>query len=714
MGKPDKLTSSRARPAASPLPRAAMPLAPDVRPWLPDWLKLGAALLFVTGAAFGVLEVHYSTDTWIGLAAGRQILTEPQFPKTDTFSYTFTGTTWYNQNWLSHVYFWLLYDKLGPDAVVYGTWAVGYLTFFLVLLAARLRCGSWLAATLAAALVAIASRDWLSARPATVQFLFVSALWLALSALAGQTERRRWWPVALLAGVFLLWPHAHGSFVLGYGLTGLLVACFLLARVLRRKIALSDAQILAVIAVVVVTAILGAVLSPYGIENYLHPTKVAKSDIFRQVGEWHPPYREGMFPPVTRFWIAFAVAFATPLAALMLRFLDPLVSGRAAPPSATGRAEHARSSPRSGSAAAPSRADWPRLIFDLTAVAIGLGMAMWARRFAPMFYILSTPALAALTMHLARGLSPLIRVHVRDGIVASTWLIAGFSVYVVVRNAYNELVLDVAKDARRAREVDVHNSLLDRVTRFDSSPRDALDFLARNHLKPKIVTDWKLAGPVMFFVPGAQVYIDGRAQQVYDEEHYMSYLYITNGAGGPTMSLTDRLVKSGTDTMLLPMWSAMDRLVAAIQSDPQWVLVLQSHRGSIWFRQGTPIFDEVLRRERAGDLWWPEKPVAQAGRASFLMGFLPEQMDRAVALWQAAVAREIELGLHVYAAIAVGLRDLNRAPEAAAYLSDERNRIARLSDLAPELRSGLLESIRRAENALASPPSRTPTRPSGG
>jgi hypothetical protein len=79
-----------------------------LRAWLYTGLKAllwgGPILLFLAATAFGILEVHSSTDTWIGLAAGRQIYTADEFPKTDTFSYTFNGEVWYNQNWLTHLF----------------------------------------------------------------------------------------------------------------------------------------------------------------------------------------------------------------------------------------------------------------------------------------------------------------------------------------------------------------------------------------------------------------------------------------------------------------------------------------------------------------------------------------------------------------------------------------------------------------------------------
>jgi hypothetical protein len=183
--------TKRTRPRNTP-PGPTSPTIARRAAALPSWTKAGTALFFLAACVYGVLEVHYSTDTWIGLAAGRQILSSPAFPKTDTFSYTFHGQTWFNQNWLSHVFFWLLYDRIGPSAVVIGTWTVGVGLFACVLLATKLRSGSWTAAMLAAAIVAVATRDWLRVRPATIQFFLLALLWLSVSALLSQGARRRW------------------------------------------------------------------------------------------------------------------------------------------------------------------------------------------------------------------------------------------------------------------------------------------------------------------------------------------------------------------------------------------------------------------------------------------------------------------------------------------------------------------------------------------
>jgi len=577
----------------------------------------GIVLLYVAACAWGVLEVHYSNDTWIGLAAGRQIMTEPSFPKTDTFSYPFYGQIWFNQNWLSHVFFWLLYDKLGPTALVIGTWAVSFGTFAFVLGATWFRSRSSVAAFFAATAVAVSSRDWLSIRPATIQFFLLAATWFSLSALLGQGERRRWWPIALLLLILGAWPHAHGSFLFGFGLLGLFLGCAALAGLLSKKFSVRSAislrQGIALAAVGVVAVGLSVVLSPYGIENLTHPFKIVESEVFRRVGEWFPPYRLGQFPAVTRFWIFFAMAVASPLVMLALRLLTAPVSAHHGFPinSTSVRAQRQASMRSKGPAGRPQMAatsgEKPPcldvILFDIASVGIGLYMAMFARRFAPVFYILATPVIVSWIMQLARPLPARARHVGWWGAVCGCWIGAVVSIGVTAHFAYKELVTDLGPS--------VGYDLLDRVTCTYRTPSLSLEFLLRNDLKPNVMTEWKVAGSVMFFVPGARVFIDGRAQQVYTEDHFLAYSGLMSVPPAKAAAASDLLDHFKTDVVLLPKWDAARPLITALERQPQWQMVLNEPQSILWVRQGSPVLDELIRRQQAGTLWWPEQPAQQ-------------------------------------------------------------------------------------------------------
>ncbi len=686
MARPEKKRSRGTRPTAAP-EREALEKPPSAVP-LPGYLKylqVGVILLFVVACAHGVLEVHSSTDTWIGLAAGRAIFSEPEFPVADTFSYTFNGDTWFNQNWLSHVYFWILYDYIGPDWVVYGTWFLGAITFVSVLLATRLRCGSWFAATLAAAVVAFATRDWLSARPATTQFACISVLWLALMALWSQGERRRWWPLLIILLDFLAWTHAHGSFIFGYMLIVMFLGCALLPWIARgiwgRQLDIQPGtalwQLGVVVALALVTAVLGIVLSPYGVDNFTHPLLVTESKVFRQVSEWRPPYLSANFPHVGRFWTAFGIAVAAPVIALILLAVDRATLAGAG-------AQNKRRSVR------PWYLGAELTLFDIAAVAGGLYMVMFARRFAPIFYILSTPALVAWIMLIVRRMSAQMRLMARAGLVFAACIAAV---------ALGKWTFQLARhELYTINPPDRHYNLLERVTRFDHTPQEALEFISHNKLSVNVMAEWTQAGLIMFFAPTAKVFIDGRSQQVYDEKHYLLYTALLNFPPEHESKVVELLASKGTEMVLLRRTPATMRLMNAVAHAKDWHIIYRSQYAFMFVQRDGRFEQTLAMRERAGDLWWPDTPEGLAARGRLLVTTEPAETVRGAALGMAAIERKPEVGLAGYAWICGAMLRDARADEALEYLRTERARLAtRPPDMRQDVHAALLKEIARCE-----------------
>lgn len=754
--------------ARSPVPRTARgtwPIADQpATSRLPRWVLLGPLLLFAAGSVFGMLEVHSSTDTWIGLAAGRQILEQTRFlnlretfPKMDTFSFTFEGQPFFNQNWLTHVYFWLLYDGFGRSAVIIGTWALCVAIFTFVLLATRVRSGSWLAATLAASLVAIATRDWVSPRPATMQFFCLATLWFLLSVLlrvpeggadqrthsprtdagaagppapsettrGGRAEHtqgdRRWWAILALLPLLVVWSNAHGSFLFGYGLVGLFGACWLVARafeLIRRRRGLAtitDAQALVVGLLTVLAAGLTIMQGPFGLENFTHQFKVTTSPKFREVGEWHPPdlsahppYRAGQlllferipvilrvlltgqlgldqaFPPVGRFWWALRAVVICFVVALLLRLAGRFFGAPPGPPP-LGRGRY------------PLQA----LLVDVAAVAIGLYMAFFARRFAPILYILATPALVVWLLLLCGRLSSGWRVRVRDVLVVASWPAALAMAGLTWRQAYADLV-----EPFRGRS---GFDLLARVTRLDGSSREVFDFLTRNELRVKLLTEWTQAGVVMFHVPSAQVFMDGRAQQVYSEEHYVQYSkdWWHSPAEGP--QALARLTELGTDTVLLRAREHAVMHRTLVQSG-RWLPVLYGEVGwRLYMRADSQPMRVVLQRERTGQMWWPENARGHFSRGRLLLELSPLKVDQALEHLKIACGLEPQMGLEGYPIITSALVHAQRREEAEAYLLREAQRIQGEAGLETGVRELLVRTIQeclrtvRKQSGVASP-----------
>src|SRR5688572_10585728 len=136
--------------------------------------RLVPLLLGATLVAFGIwtaLETVSATDLYWAMAAGRWIVGHGAIPRTDVFSYTYGGAPWSNQEWLTQVLFWELYQHGGGTAVALFRIVV---TIGLLGLAAWLgwrRGADAVAATALACAAGVVCRPNLDIRPHLFQFL---------------------------------------------------------------------------------------------------------------------------------------------------------------------------------------------------------------------------------------------------------------------------------------------------------------------------------------------------------------------------------------------------------------------------------------------------------------------------------------------------------------------------------------------------------------
>ncbi|HUW84567.1 MAG TPA: hypothetical protein VMZ31_17430 [Phycisphaerae bacterium] len=665
--------------------------SPDRRVIL-SFLRAGPVLLFVLAATYGDLEQHHSNDTWIALDAGRQIIDELGYvPKVDTFSYTFNGKPWFNQNWLSHVMYYWLYSRISPDAAVYGKYLICAAMFLLMLAAARARSRSWMAALIGTAIVSAASLRWLSPRPESSGFLCMAGLMACLAWLSNPDKKKRLWPALLLLPWFVVWGCAHGSFIFGYGMVVVFLGCWALTRLVRPKSALtSDRQVIAIVACTLAAVIITVIVSPFGVENLTHPFKVAESEVFRRVSEWRPPYVTANFPPALPFWVALATGVAALGAAVAVRSawaIEPKQRNPLRPPTPWG-------------------------LFDLAAIIIGLYMAMWARRFAPILYIVALPSLLVFIMRL---LWPIPR-RVRDAwqvLALASWVGSVVLAIVIVRHVDRCYVAPYAN--RHSFDPDRASfNLLERTIQYDRSPGIAIEFLKRNNFQANLVTHWVYAGPVMFHAPGVKVYIDGRSQQVYSEEHYIRFQRFwtqlpPNLPPARYEAARKRVVQrimqvldeSGTDAVMLRMTPSTRLFLPAIDTSPQWVLTLYTGTTHLYLRRGCDMLSRVRQAEQEGRLWWPELPEALIARAHLWLARGPDGFQQSLTYFRAAVDGRLTLGLVVYPRMVDLWLRMGRPDYARQYL---REQAARIRDpavgLSDGVRRNLLARIEQIQQAM--------------
>jgi hypothetical protein len=207
----------------------ATPTKTDHGVWVRFLVPSVADLLFAVllfGLSCGALGRLLLRDAGIGwhIRNGQQMLLTHAITRTDSFSSTMNGKTWYAWEWLYDVVFAVIHHAMGLNGVVFYSAAIIAATFVLTL-HLGLRRGGNLPITLFLLILALAaSAVHFLARPHVLSWL-LTVVWFELldSAASGPAseQRRRllWLPV-----VMLLWVNVHGGFVLGFVLLAVYLA----------------------------------------------------------------------------------------------------------------------------------------------------------------------------------------------------------------------------------------------------------------------------------------------------------------------------------------------------------------------------------------------------------------------------------------------------------------------------------------------------------
>jgi hypothetical protein len=355
-------------------------------------------------------------------------------------------------------------------------------------------------------------------------------------------------------------------------------------------------------------------LGPFGFENFTHGEKIRGSEVFRGVQEWKSLLEPARFPPVWRVWSVIGVGIgsvvtAGVLAALLTR---PRVvsTTRAKPPTRPIQKSPSR-------AMIVARTVIQSLaLYDLAMIGIGLGLTLWARRFAPILFIFGAPALAALVLAFLRRVDRETLGPLRWGLMSVSWVIAGVVVGLTVRDV-RETLLAPARERP-------HATLLDLVTDYAWAAHDSIQYLKRNELSVNLMTEWTQGGPVMFYAPNARLFMDGRAQQVFDEATYRD-MEIVRYVSNPQLSRTERERarrdalrvldsptranrmpdRARTDAVLIRRGANLEGMRQALAVEAGWVAVGGGSEATLYVRRDSEAFRAIEKRRTDGREWRP-------------------------------------------------------------------------------------------------------------
>ena len=234
---------------------------------------LGLVVPFVLGSS---LLIFNDGDVRWHIAAGQWILDHRALPTADPFSFTFPGAKWVTFEWLSQLLFGSAH-RLAGFAGVAALASLALVALHLVVVSqARRHVGPWGIAT-TIILMDLALIPMMLARPHLLAWPLLAA-WIAILLRARDSDR-----VPSIAAALLIvpWANLHGSWALG-----IVIAAFVaLDHCLERRWEWRVVRGWLLFGIVSTAA---AILTPNGLDGFLHPLTVSKLETLPLIVEWRP------------------------------------------------------------------------------------------------------------------------------------------------------------------------------------------------------------------------------------------------------------------------------------------------------------------------------------------------------------------------------------------------------------------------------------------
>jgi tetratricopeptide (TPR) repeat protein len=582
-------------------PRGADPRALGSIGWICAAL-IGACAWFQPSVA--------GSDLWWHLASGRDIWERGQVPTVDSFSFTFAGREWMNHEWLWDLLYWGLY-RIDPEVLAFFHLSILLATYALVLRCCVRFSGSPGASALVLWAAAASAHWFLDIRP-HVYTLLLTAVLLATH----ERPLRLWlWPPLLI-----VWTNVHAGFVFGIGVVGLLAVVHSV-RALRAGSGPLLGRLRPVSRdwICVGLCMAAALLNPWGWRILEYPLAYmpgVSQSTYSTLIEWRPPglALDGLAARGLLGWLATFQGRFMVLAALV---------------------------------AAGALRSWRPHPFLVSLAAVALLMALRSRRFIPLFGVCAAPLAAIFLAAVLADLQARLQRFAasRRAAPAVQRALAG------ERGRVAGAVAALALALLFWRGSPLRGDLFETWTQSDLYPRAAARYLAALGPPARVLNLYNWGGYLMLHVPGAQVFIDGRANTLYDETLLGDYMSISGGDPG----VRARLARHRPDIAMFPNDASARAL---LDQSPPWRLVYGDVTALLLVPPDSPLLSRPL--PEPGPIVGEEPQyLRQLARALRSAG----DLDGARAKLEAALARDpLQVGAYTeLAEIAVTRGDMHEA-----------------------------------------------------
>jgi hypothetical protein len=460
-----------------------------------DFAHVLMGCVLVLAAAAVVWSIPRSSgDLFTALAGGRDVVSG-KLASPDTWSFSTENRIRINQNWGADLIIYIIHELSGElGLLILKAAIIGACALFLML-SLRTAGRSWALSLAVSGIIICSINLYAILRPNLFSLCFVP---LELFFLYESRKHPRYIWIAGLINI--VWANTHGGFAFGLIMMGLWSACTIIPDLVVYK---AKPLILRwePAAALIVTILLCGIASPFGFTNIVFPFNMMGNGLWNTIRDWLPIWSPEI---VTKFKTPIGFLFALVSITLSLSIIRIVVC-------MTDKKPAKRSEDPTRSGANESGI----IAFEAIAAIVASIMAVVSNRFLPIGLLMLAPLFA----RQAAWLLDITRAKLILPLSCASMLV---------------FVVFVARDV--ALKYDANNplffagegSLFDKMHYVNSTnDRELAGFIEANDIKGNILSPWDWEGYIRWMNPRLKVFIGGRAQQVYKEETFREFLFLS-------------------------------------------------------------------------------------------------------------------------------------------------------------------------------------------
>jgi hypothetical protein len=498
-------------------------------------------------------------------------------------------TGWINQNWLTHVIFYLLVPKSSyedglnftSNALVYWKFAIYVVTIVCVYYTGRLLGVNPALSAVFSCFALFEGRSFLDIRPAGFSNMLVAVFLLILVL----TTYRNILYIWLIVPVTVFWCNVHGGYIYVFIMLVPFVALNLLTCISKKRfVSIGLKGIYHTIAAGIVTFVAVILFNPFHLTNLTHTFIISVSkhaERWRDIHEWHPAFDwtnpVGTAVPFLVMYIMAVVCLLLLIAALMFISFSVLPN-------------------RKRNINVTAEYQLPKIDLALMVIAaLTIYMAIRSRRFIPIAGIAACPIIA---MFIDQIICAILAVNnfKRSSRLTVPDMPKNMQLFFTILGAGAVIYFGTWWGLKFKRIYLAPwpgdpklTSVFMRMTASDAKPFYACKFIKTNKLKGKMFNYWTEGG----FIAWAQepdpntgktplqLFMDGRAQAAYDRKAFDVWTVIMSG--GPAVREAQLRKRSLTadDYTEIGRWVGEQ-----LKSRDVWVVLMPSNQFDTSFMKG--------------------------------------------------------------------------------------------------------------------------------